>query len=51
VYPQHTEAPEGPFDDTHFKIVFTASPQAFVEAGWLDARLLAPDVLPLPRSE
>jgi uncharacterized protein (DUF58 family) len=51
VYPQHAEAPEGPLDDSHFKIVFTPSPQAFREAGWLDARLLAPDVLPLPGGE
>ena len=56
VYPQNAEAakresPEGPLDDTHFKIVFTVSPQVFLEAGWLDARLLDPDVLPNPAEE
>ena len=55
VYPQYEarqgESPEGPLDDTHFKIVFTPSPEAFLEAGWLDARLLDPDALPLPAEE
>jgi hypothetical protein len=32
------------------EIVFTPSPRQFAEAGWLDARLLAPDILPLPPS-
>src|ERR1035437_1411023 len=48
VYPQNVNVPEAPLDDTSYKIVFTASPRRFSEAGWLDARMLAPGVLPLP---
>jgi len=48
VYPLKASAPEAPLDDTSYKIVFTPSPRQFAEAGWLDARLLDPDVLPLP---
>ena len=48
VSPRKTTGPEAPLDDTTYKIVFTASPDAFREAGWQDARLLAPDVLPVP---
>ena len=48
VYPQRADAPEGPLDDSNFKIVFTPSPRVFREAGWVQARLLDPDVLPLP---
>jgi uncharacterized protein (DUF58 family) len=48
VYPQRADAPELPLDDTSFKIVFTPSPRAFHDAGWLRARLLGPDVLPVP---
>ena len=50
VYPLKTGAPEAPLDDTSYKIVFTPSPRQFAEAGWMDARLLDPDVLPLPAS-
>lgn len=48
VYPQKASGPEAPLDDTSFKIVFTPSPRQFAEAGWMDARLLAPDCLPVP---
>ena len=48
VYPQKASGPEAPLDDTSYKIVFTPSPRQFIEAGWMDARLLSPDVLPLP---
>ncbi len=48
VYPQRADAPEGPLDDTSFKIVFTPSPRSFRDAGWGRARILGPDVLPLP---
>ncbi|HEX3745008.1 MAG TPA: DUF58 domain-containing protein [Bryobacteraceae bacterium] len=50
VYPQKATVPEPPLDDSSFKIVFTPAPRRFAESGWLDARLLAPDVLPLPAS-
>jgi uncharacterized protein (DUF58 family) len=48
VYPQNFGAPDAPFDDTSFKIVFTPSREAFEQAGWLEARLLGPDLLPVP---
>ena len=48
VYPQSANAPEAPLDDTSYKIVFTPSPRAFREAGWMDARLLTPDALSVP---
>jgi len=48
VYPQKASGPEAPLDDTSYKIVFTPSPRQFAEAGWMEARLLAPDVLPVP---
>jgi uncharacterized protein (DUF58 family) len=48
VYPQSANAPEAPLDDTSYKIVFTPSPRAFRDAGWMDARILTPDVLPAP---
>jgi uncharacterized protein (DUF58 family) len=48
VYPQRIGATEAPHDDASFKIVFTTSPRAFLDAGWMHARLLSPDVLPVP---
>ena len=48
VYPQRSGATEGPHDDASFKIVFTPSPRAFLDAGWKHARVLSPDVLPVP---
>jgi uncharacterized protein (DUF58 family) len=49
VYPKRAGTPEAPLDDASFKIVFTPSPRAFRDAGWLHARLLGPDALPVPR--
>jgi len=51
VYPQRSGATEAPHDDASFRIVFTPSPRAFLEAGWSHARLLSPDLLPLPREQ
>jgi uncharacterized protein (DUF58 family) len=48
VYPQNAETPESPLDDTSFKIVFTPSAETYRQAGWMDARLLGPDLLPVP---
>jgi uncharacterized protein (DUF58 family) len=48
VYPQAGDTPELPLDDTSYKIVFTPSPRKFSEAGWMGARILDPDVLPVP---
>jgi hypothetical protein len=48
VYPQAANAPEAPLDETSYQIVFTTSPRKFYEAGWEDARILSPDVLPGP---
>jgi hypothetical protein len=48
VYPQRADTPEAPLNDASFKIVFTPSPRKFHDAGWIDSRLLGPDVLPLP---
>src|SRR5271157_5418135 len=48
VYPQRASGPEAPLDDTSYKIVFTPSPRQFADAGWMDARLLSPEVLPAP---
>jgi uncharacterized protein (DUF58 family) len=48
VYPQRSEAPEPPLDESSFKVVFTPAPRAFRDAGWMHARILSPDVLPVP---
>jgi uncharacterized protein (DUF58 family) len=48
VSPQAGNAPEPPLDDTTYKVVFTAAPRRFTEAGWVGARILSPDVLSLP---
>ncbi len=48
VYPQAATALEAPLDETSYKIVFTPSPRRFSEAGWVDARVLSPDGLPVP---
>ena len=47
VYPQPAP-PEPPIEETSYKIVFTASPQRFLDAGWAQARMLAPDLLRKP---
>ena len=45
---ERAETPEAPLNDASFKLVFTPSPRAFRDAGWIDARLLGPDALPVP---
>jgi uncharacterized protein (DUF58 family) len=47
VYPQGANEPEGPLEETSYKIVFTSSPRRFSDAGWVGARVLGPDVLPV----
>jgi uncharacterized protein (DUF58 family) len=48
VYPQGSTAVEAPLDDNSYKIVFTPSPRRFTEAGWMEARIFSPDLLPVP---
>jgi uncharacterized protein (DUF58 family) len=48
ITPQGVSAAEAPLDETTYKIVLTASPRRFQDAGWMDARILSPDVLPAP---
>lgn len=45
VYAQGPSPAEGPLEDTSFKIVFTAAPRKFREAGWMGARFLSPGTL------
>jgi uncharacterized protein (DUF58 family) len=51
VYPQRMDGVEAPHEDVSYKIVFTPSAQRFYEAGWMHARILTPDVLPIPVSD
>lgn len=46
VYPQGSQPPEAPLDNSTYKIVFTPAPTRFFEAGWMGARVLGPDALP-----
>jgi uncharacterized protein (DUF58 family) len=46
VYPQRHDLSEGPLDETSYKVVFTTSPRRFVEAGWMGARILGPELVP-----
>lgn len=48
VYPLRSEGTAPPLEDSSYKIVVTPSPRRFTEAGWMGARILATDVLPLP---
>lgn len=48
VYPQGGAAPEPPIEESSYRIVFTPSARKFLDAGWMGARVLAPDSLPLP---
>jgi uncharacterized protein (DUF58 family) len=48
VYPQSAHAIEVPLDDTSYKIVFTPRARQFTEAGWTNAHVLTPEVLPAP---
>ena len=47
VYPLRSQSTAPPLDDSSYKIVVTPSPRRFTEAGWMGARMLAPDALPL----
>jgi len=46
VYPQGGSAVEGPLEESSYKLVFTPSPRRFLDAGWLEARVLSPEELP-----
>ncbi len=48
VYPQRGNVLEGPLEETSYKIVFTPSPDRFVQAGWAGARILGPEALAFP---
>lgn len=43
VYAQSGNALEPPLDETSYKVVFTASPSRFLEAGWMGARVIGPE--------
>jgi uncharacterized protein (DUF58 family) len=45
VYPQGPTAPEGPLEESSYKLVFTANPRKFTAAGWMEARILSPGKL------
>jgi uncharacterized protein (DUF58 family) len=47
-YPQSAPPPGPPLDVTSYKLVFTPSPRKFQDAGWMGARILDPNLLPLP---
>ena len=48
VYPQRADGVEPPLDETSYQIAFTPSPRRFMDAGWMGARFLTPDILPVP---
>ncbi|HLK51178.1 MAG TPA: DUF58 domain-containing protein [Bryobacteraceae bacterium] len=48
VYPQRGGVLEKPLDEISYKIVFTPSPNRFLDAGWTGARMLGPGVLAIP---
>lgn len=50
VYPQRAEASEPPLDATAYKLVFTARPRRFEEAGWTQGQILTPESFPAPGS-
>ena len=45
VDPRGNQRPEPPLDETSYKVVFTASPGRFLDAGWAGARILDPQSL------
>jgi uncharacterized protein (DUF58 family) len=47
VYPLRSQSTAPPLEDSSYKIVVTPSPRRFTESGWVDARILAPEALPL----
>ena len=48
VYPQRGNLLEAPLEETSYKVVFTPLPARFVAAGWVTARILGPEALPVP---
>lgn len=48
VYPQRGNLLEAPLEETSYQVVFTPSPARFVAAGWIAARILGPEALPVP---
>ena len=48
VYPQRGNVLEAPLEETSYQVVFTPSPARFVAAGWITARILGPEALPVP---
>jgi uncharacterized protein (DUF58 family) len=48
VTPLRGETPQPPADENSFKLVFTAAPEKFADAGWMAARMLSPGSLPVP---
>jgi len=48
VYPQGSSSPEGPIEESSYKLVFTANPRKFTSAGWMEARILSPESLVTP---
>ena len=47
IQPQRVVGTEGPRSETSYKVVVTPSPRRFNEAGWLGARIIDPEALPL----
>jgi len=47
VYPQGATQPEGPLEESSYKLVFTANALKFSAAGWMEARILSPENLPV----
>ena len=50
VYPQSGIDPQPPLDETSYKVVITPSPRKFIDAGWMSARILSPEELPVRHS-
>ena len=46
VYPQTSLPAEPPLDESSYQIVFSAAPRRFLEAGWMSARVIAPETRP-----
>jgi len=47
VYPQRSSMVEGPLEEISYKLAFTASPARLRQAGWMEARILSPEALPV----
>ena len=48
VYPQRGNVLEAPLGENCYQIVFTPSPNRFLDAGWVSARILSPALLAAP---